>query len=91
MPNPETRLDPRSPHHHRTGISQMGTGAGTMNAEITYEKGVDTTLRVFKNGQQIGLIIRLGDFKFLAECLYYTTNDLIEITEKLDELNGVKR
>ena len=62
-----------------------------MNAEITYEKGVDTTLRVYKYGKQVGLILQLGDFKFLAECLYCSAQDLIEITEKLDDLNGVKR
>jgi len=62
-----------------------------MNAEITYEKGVDTNFRVYKYGQQVGIILQLGDFKFLAECLYYSAQDLIEITEKLDELNGVKR
>jgi hypothetical protein len=58
-------------------------------SRISYRPGVDTNLRVVRDGQQIGLIVDIqGRWMLLAEPFYYEADTLREIAEKLGELNA---
>jgi hypothetical protein len=61
-----------------------------MPPELEFRKGVDNNLRVYKNDKQIGLIIKLHDWLFLAEPQYYQPETLIEIANKLTALRAAK-